>query len=154
MITDRDIQTVKSKIEPILGQKAWGVSLGEGSFLTLNFGCKILSKNKDSDINGEWYLWIYYCAWRLEKNNQVLAASEDSRSKLEAAIRHLEGLTIQSIDILKPAWDTIISFEKNIVLRLFPIYSEEYEHWILFMPDDYVLTIGSGTDWSCVQEMN
>lgn len=152
MNIEKDIQTIKSKIEPIIGQKCWGVSLGQGSFLTMNFGRQISSKQEDNQIIGEWHLWLYCCAWRLEQNDQFIAASEDSRSKLETAIKILEGLSIQSIDIQKPAWDTIFIFDEKITLRTFSIFSEEYEHWILFMPNDFVLTIGSGIEWSCIQE--
>lgn len=153
MITERDIEAVKSKVEPILGQKPWNVSLGNGSFLTMNFGREVSFKSK-VDTKGEWYLWVYCCAWRLEKNDRVLAASEDSRSKLEAAIKTLEDLSVQSIELLKPAWDTVFTFDEGIILRLLTIHSEAYEHWMLFMPDNYVLIIGPGTEWTCVQEID
>jgi hypothetical protein len=151
----KDIQEIQAKIKPVLGQKAWGVSLGHGSFITLNFGKvrKFLLKEKEGENSiGEWHLWVYNCAWRLEKDNDVLAASEDSRSKLEIAIQILEGLAIHSINIFEPAWDATFTFEQNVTLRLFSLYSEEYEHWILYMPDEQVFVFGPGTEWSCVKE--
>lgn len=60
----------------------------------------------------------------------------------------LEGLALQSIEIQAPIWDTVFTFENEIILKLFSIYSEEYEHWMLFVPDGNVLTLGLGSDWS------
>lgn len=34
--TERNL--IEAKISPLLGHKAWGVSLGHGSFITLEFG--------------------------------------------------------------------------------------------------------------------
>ncbi|MBE9116181.1 hypothetical protein IQ249_09765 [Lusitaniella coriacea LEGE 07157] len=144
----KDISKIRKKINPLLGKQAWNVSLGHGSFITLEFGRPCLPAESSAKIHGEWHLWVYCCAWRLEKENRVIAASEDPRSKLEEAVKNLEGLVIQSINLLNPALDTVFIFEQQIVLRLFSIHSQDYEHWMLFTPDENVLTIGPGTDWS------
>ncbi len=143
-----NIQEVKAKINLLLGQKAWGISLGVGSFLTLEFGQILLSSDKHQRIHGEWHLWIYNCAWRLEEGDKVLAASEDERGKIEQAIQHLEGLVLQSVDLLPPVWDTVFTFEHQVILRLFSIHSEGYEHWMLYTPDGNVLSLGPGSHWS------
>lgn len=142
-----NIHEVQVKINPLLGQRAWGVSLGVGSFLTLEFG-KPLPLRENQRPHGEWHLWIYYCAWRLEKEDKILSASEDDRYKIEAAVQHLEGLSLQSIELFPPAGDAVFMFEQQIVLRVFAIYSEEYEHWLLYEPDGNVLSVGPGSDWS------
>lgn len=147
-IKKTDISEIQAYISPMLGKKAWGVSLGQGSFITLEFGTPVLPEEEQGKIHGEWHLWIYCCCWRLEQGEEVLAASEDAPSKLEEAIKKLEGLALGSVEILPPAWDTILNFEQQVILRLFSIYSEDYEHWMLFMPDGNVINIGPGTDWS------
>ncbi|MEH2094221.1 hypothetical protein [Nostoc sp.] len=63
-------------------------------------------------------------------------------------VKLMEGLAIKSIEILAPACDTIIYFEDEVILRLFSIYSEENEHWMLFTPDENTLVMGPGTSWS------
>jgi hypothetical protein len=146
-VTESEILQIKAHIHPIIGQKAWGVSVGVGSFITLEFGDPIQSTEL-SRSHGEWHLWIYYCAWRLEKGNSVLAGSEDPRPKLEQTVKCMEGLTLNSVEILPPALETIVRFSEQIVLRLFPIYSEEYEHWMLYTPNGNVLCIGPGSNWS------
>jgi len=89
-----NIQEVQAKVNQLLGQKAWGVSLGYGSFLTIEFGQPLPSNNEQQKIHGEWHLWLYNCAWRLEEGDKILAASEDERNNLEVAVHRLENLTI------------------------------------------------------------
>ena len=151
IITEADIHEIQAKMAPLLGQKAWGASLGVGSFITLEFGVPLPRRGKHGRTHGEWHLWIYMCGWRLEKGNEVLGASEDPRPKLEAAVKGMEGLALHSVELLRPAWDTIFTFEDQVVLRTFSIYSnseENDEYWKLFAPDGNILLIGPGTRWS------
>jgi len=66
-VTERDIREIQAKIQPLLGKKAWRVSIGVGSFLTLDFGAKLIDEKVPGRPYGEWHLWITYCEWRLEK---------------------------------------------------------------------------------------
>ncbi|HBL58647.1 MAG TPA: hypothetical protein DDZ80_09060 [Cyanobacteria bacterium UBA8803] len=147
-VTETDIREVQALINPILSRKAWGASLGVGSFITLEFGDSLPPNQKRQRTHGEWHLWIYCCAWRIEKGNEVLASSEDPREKLELAVQQLEGLALNSIQLLPPAWDTVFSFDEEVFLRSFSIYSEESEHWMLYTPDGNVLSVGPGSSWS------
>lgn len=148
LLTDIEIQKVQTKIAPIIGLQAWGVSLGTGSFITLEFG-KVLSPIEEAKHqHGEWHLWIYCSVWRLEIGNDMLVGSEDSRPMLESAIKHLEGATLRSVIVTSPAFDTLFEFEASIKLRVFPIsFHDDYEHWMLYTPDGNVLTIGPGVKW-------
>lgn len=143
-----NVQEIQAKVEPLLGQKAWGVSLGFGSFLTLEFGQPLPPSKERQKIHGEWHLWLYNCAWRLEEWDKILAASGDERDKIETAIHRLENLTLQSVDLLPPAWDAVFTFEHLVILRLFATYSQDYEHWFLYAPDGNVLAVGPGSFWS------
>lgn len=143
-----DIHEIQTKISPLLGQKAWGVSLGFGSFLTLEFGQPLLPSEEGQKVHGEWHLWLYNCAWRLEEGNRILAASEDERDKLKSAIQRLENLTLQRIDLVPPTWDAVFTFEHLVILRLFATYSEDYNYWLLYAPEGNVLSVGPGSFWS------
>jgi hypothetical protein len=140
-----NIQEVQAKVNQLLGQKAWGVSLGYGSFLTIEFGQPLPSNNEQQKIHGEWHLWLYNCAWRVEEGDKIFAASEDERNNLEVAVHRLENLTLQSVDLIPPAWDVVFAFEHQVVLKLFAIYSQNYNHWFLYTPDGNVLYFGPGT---------
>jgi hypothetical protein len=78
----------------------------------------------------------------------VIASCEDDRSELQEAVQRLENLSFLSVEFTPPSWETTFTFEKGFVLRLFPIYTKEYDHWLLYTPDGNVLTIGPGTHWS------
>lgn len=146
--TANDLQEIQKIIAPLLGEKAWGVALGVGSFVTMEFGQPVPPQKPGDKQHGEWHLWIYCCAWRLEAENAVLAASEDDRTKLETVLKRLENLELLAIDLSLPGLDTLVTFDQEVVLRLFPIFSEEFEHWLLYTPDGRVLTIGPGMNWS------
>ncbi|HEX6293045.1 MAG TPA: hypothetical protein VFZ66_27935 [Herpetosiphonaceae bacterium] len=150
-VTDKDVQRIQNTLAPLIGQPAWGVSLGIGSFITLEFGAPT-GGGASKHIHGEWHLWIYYCAWRLEQGDQVLAGSEDPRPKMESAVRQLEGLDLQAVDLVLPGLDTIFTFGNGFILRIFPVYSEEHDHWMLYTPDNNVLVLGPGTNWSYISK--
>jgi hypothetical protein len=147
MAEDSEVCKVEAHIASLIGYQAWGVSLGIGSFLTLEFGKPVVSK-KSQSLHGEWHLWVYCCAWRLEESNSILTASEDPRSKIERNIQRLNKLRLLSTQIFFPAWDATFQFEQQVILRLFAIHSEECEHWMLYTPDGNVLTLGPGSNWS------
>lgn len=142
-----DIAEIEAKMQGLLGHKAWGVALGQGSFVTVEFGQPVPPAKNKGTIHGEWHLWLYGCAWRLEQGERVVAASEDDRSKMEAAIQHIEGQVLLSFELQTPALDAVITFERDIVLRLFSNDTEEMDSWMLFTPDK-VITVGPAGQWS------
>ena len=137
---------IRALVLPLLGQQAWGVSLGHGSFITMEFGKQ---REQRGRIHGEWHLWVYGCAWRLEEPGRVLAASEDGRERLANAVPRLELLELRQFEVSPPALDTTFTFDGDVVLRLFSDYSdrEGMESWMLFTPDDNVLVVGAGGKW-------
>jgi hypothetical protein len=148
-VTEEDIAKINRQLQGVLGQQAWGVALGVGSFITLEFGESVPPRRQGGRVHGEWHLWVCACAWRLEAKNDVMVGSDDSREKLEPAVRQLEGRTLQSIVLSPPAPDAVFTFSEGFVLRLFPfLFSDDDEHWMLFTPGSNVLTIGPAASWS------
>lgn len=150
----KDIAEVQAKLQGVIGQKAWGVERGIGRFVTIEFGQPQPPKRPYGKSHGEWHLWVYGGAWRLERGGQVLVASEDASSKIEAEICCLEGCVLQSFEVVTPALDAFLTFEQEIVLRIFSVYSEEPEdrvrdNWRLYTPDaGNVITVHPGGSWS------
>lgn len=147
VVTEKDILDIQSIIRPLLGKKAWGVSLGVGSFITLEFGTLHPTNRSPKRPRGEWHLWVTHCAWRLEDESEVVAGSEDPRSNLKQAVQRINGLALRSVTITAPALETTLAFD-GVFLHLFPIYSAEFEHWLLFDPGGKVLRIGPGMNWT------
>ncbi|MEM8854527.1 MAG: hypothetical protein AAGD34_12570, partial [Pseudomonadota bacterium] len=61
-------------VRPMVGQVAWGVAQGYGSFLTFNFGEPKLmvterrsvksGRRRSAHVRGDGHIWIYCCDWR------------------------------------------------------------------------------------------
>jgi len=143
----KDIIEIQTKLQGVLGQNAWGVARGEGSFVTIEFGQPVQPVKENEKVHGQWHLWLYGCAWRLEQGEGVIVASEDDTAKIEAEIQRLQGRVLQSFELTTAALDAVISFESDIVLRLFAVSTEDMDSWMLFTPDK-VITIGPSGQWS------
>jgi len=58
--------------------------------------------------------------WRIEREECVLAGSEDGWTEMEHAVQQLNGNTLLSADL--NAGDSILSFTNHLILRTFVIY--------------------------------
>jgi hypothetical protein len=141
------ITEIQSKLQGIIGQKAWGVTRGQGCFVTMEFGQPVPPTKVNEKSHGEWHLWLYGCAWRLEQGESIIVGSEDELAKIETAIQTIEGHVLQSFELVTPALDAVITFEDDLLLRLFAATTEEMDSWMLFTPDK-VITVGSAGQWS------
>ena len=152
-VSKSDVERLMPRMAGWIGHKARNVSLGIGSYLTMDFGraIEVLISNKHKLTRGEWHLWVQYCAWRIEARGKVVAGSDDPRDKLEHAVKYFEGLALESVNVIPPAPDVIFVFEKDVVLRLFPFnFTGNYEDWYLYTPDGYVLVLGGKKSWDYV----
>ena len=138
-------QRITNYFQDLIGKPAWGVALGEGSFLTLEFG-EALQAEANHKLHGSGHLWVYCCAWRIETPDDVLAYSEDDRSRLMSIVHVLNGKSLESVEINFPHGDTLLHFSGRLILRLIPIHAHNYEHWMLYIPEG-ILVFGPGTDW-------
>jgi hypothetical protein len=152
-VTEADIAELLLKMDGWAGHKAWNVSLGVGSYVTMDFGpeIEITISNKHKFTRGKWHLWVQYCAWRIEARNKIVAGSDDPRYKLERAVKYFEGLVLKSVILTPPAPDVSFIFEKELILKLFPFnFTGDYEDWCLYTPDQHVLVLGGKEPWAYV----
>ncbi|WP_423224228.1 hypothetical protein [Candidatus Amarolinea aalborgensis] len=146
MVTQPDLDAVSELVAPLVGKEARNVRLGIGNFVTLEFG-RQLAPNKFGRSYGEWYLWLCGCEWRIDRQDQIVIAGEDSRERLKTAVQELEGRKMQSVSLSSPAIDATFEFEGGLYLRLFAVDTTEIESWKLFTPEDKVLVVGPGSKW-------
>lgn len=157
----QQVQEFLDKItQGLIGKKAWQAERDVGSFISFDFGeashfvrtRKVTGEEVQFDI-GEWYLWLYLCAWRIDTENMTLAASEDSMERIDAALAQIQGKAIQSISITNFALDAVFEFEGGIFVRSFSIYTDESKdriHWRLRTSENMVFLAGPGKTWSYV----
>ena len=146
-IHSTDLAAILNALHPLLGSAPWRVRLGHGSFVTMDFGRK-KSFSEDDKVRerGEYHLWIYLSAWRLDSIDEILAGSEDSREEIGPILEGLEGKELKHIRVNSPSLGLEFEFE-DIVLRTFSIYSHDSEHWMLYTPSSKVLVAGPGASW-------
>lgn len=142
-----EITKINQIIHPLLGYEAWGVKLGIGSFITMEFGTPVIKRSKK--IHGEWHLWIYCCGWYLENQNRSFIGSEDPREILKSEVTVLEGQRLENIVISPIALETNFRFSNGKVLHTFPLnFIDPCEYWKLFTPTRKVLILGPAKHWS------
>lgn len=145
--------TIHDLVKPLQGHAAHNIKLGHGSFLTINFGKNRIievptNKGIVQRVRGEWYLWVYMCAWRFDKNDAPYLGSDDegSREEFQTKLSEIDGKKLIHFDILNSSFDTKLEFEEKLVINLFSI-STQNEQWKLFNPDKKVLVVGPGKNW-------
>ncbi|MFI9366202.1 hypothetical protein ACIG5E_34890 [Kitasatospora sp. NPDC053057] len=143
-MTAVDLAEAHRRIRPLLGQRAWDVPQGVGSFVTMEFG-EPLPPDRSGRVYGQWHLWVQMAAWRLETADEVLVSSGDER--LQEALTQLEGRPLTGVVIRPPALETRFDFD-GLRLETFPIYRRdpeegEFEHWLLWLGAGEVLVAGS-----------
>lgn len=129
------------------------VKQGHGSFITFDFGRDVTRqvKTRNGIITshfGEWHLWVYMCAWRIDKTKIPVVGCEATREKISCFLSELQKRRLKEVNILNQAFDAKLVFENNMELYLFSFYTQDQEQWMLFTPEKKVFTAGPGNQWS------
>ncbi|MGL4338898.1 MAG: hypothetical protein ACRCSP_00530 [Rhodoglobus sp.] len=141
-----DIAQARQMAEAAVGRRTWGTALGVGSFLTIELGSVVAATSPGGKAHGEYQLWVYCSAWRIQSKDAVLASSEDPRDFLKKAVVALDGQLLSAVSIDYPSLSTVFEFEGGLTLATFSIFSKDYEHWMLYCPDKLVLTAGPASE--------
>jgi hypothetical protein len=128
------------------GLTPWGVRLGVGSFLTLEFGAPE-AETSGPTKHGVMHLWLYLCSWRIQTRGKPILGSEDERQRIEAVLKELEFGEAEKIELVGPSLDLAIQFRSGTKLLTFSTSStHEQEEWKLYMPDGNCFTVfGDGS---------
>jgi len=143
---------MRSGVDPVelvgrlIGQAPWGVRLGVGSFLTMEFG-RPETNVGDRTTHGEFHLWFYMCSWRIEMGERIIAGSEDERPAIEAVLKNLVLSSVEKIELVGPSLDLAIQFgPATRVLTFSTSSARNQEQWMLLTPDGNCLTVyGDGS---------
>ncbi len=141
------LDPLRRAAETLVGQTAWGPKLGIGSFLTVEFGARRAATEPSGVDHGEFHLWAYCAAWRLDSGDAMVVASEDERDTIKARVPQLDGRAVEGA-VVSDTLEFVVSFDGGLRLSVFPIFSEGFEHWILFLPTGDVYTAGPGSTWT------
>lgn len=142
MVTQTDLDTVRSLVVPLVGKQAWKVRLGIGNFVTMEFG-RQLTPNKFGRSYGEWHLWLCGCEWRIDQRDQIPRPERTPRSNLRVVVQELEGRTLLAVSLYSPAIDATFEFEGGPVIAAICREYNRAESWNLFTPQ-YKTCRGTG----------
>ena len=143
----REMNEIYQIINPLLGQRAWNVSLGVGNFVTMNFG--ELYSVAVNENHGGWLLWIYGYGWYIENPKDRNIGSEDPRDLLRLAVSIFEGRVLERVEISPIAFETNFILDSSLVLHIFPLtFINDPDSWMLFTPERKVLILNSTGEWS------
>ncbi|MBV8524319.1 MAG: hypothetical protein JOY71_19690 [Acetobacteraceae bacterium] len=144
----------------LLGQLAWGVRRGYGSFLTIEFGEPrlfvrepIQSVSSDSldirqrlsrrhvSVHGIWHLWITHGSWTLVTVNYATSSEESEAAKVEPALTQLDGQRLVSAKFNRSSAEIHLSFDLGAHLRIGPgqQVDRDEDQWQLFAPDGSIV---------------
>lgn len=137
----------------IIGLKPSRVKTGHGSFLTLDFGQLIPSEVKTRSVIkttyfGEWYLWVYMCAWRIDRNNHPVVGSDDPKEMIEKCVNDLEWGKLSKANVLNSTFDAKFEFDNDVILYLFSNKISEHLQWVFYDRDGKVFVAGPGDKWA------
>jgi hypothetical protein len=146
-------ELIRDLFKQIKGLKPTRAKQGHGSFITIDFGRDLSEEVKTRSgtktrYYGEWRLWVYMCAWRIDINKKPCAGSEDSREKIENCLSELVQRELNEVIILNDAFDATFIFGDNVELHLFSFYTQDQEQWLLFTPEKKVFKAGPSNEWS------
>lgn len=147
------IKVAQEQFEKIVSLKPTRIKLGVGSFITFDFGRdipqEIKTRNGKKTIYfGEWHLWVYMCAWRIDLSERPFLASHDDRKVIEENLTALSDKNVLKISVLNNAFDLTVQFEDEYKLRLFSVDTIDGDQWLFYTPNGKVFTAGPGSTWS------
>jgi hypothetical protein len=140
-----EISKQLAAFQRLIGLVPWGVKLGHGSFLTLEFGKEITQLFRGtSHRHGEWHLWLRSCAWRIQRGGRILIASGDDREIIERAVNRLRPGALRKATVDSETLDIRLEFADGVELVAFANHRYRYEQWELFQPEGRVLIANAG----------
>lgn len=145
------ILSIETVFAPLIGQPAWLVHRGVGSFLLLNFGQPKLHireavagsqipvlKRRRVFVEGDWLLWLYLCAWRVFDADRPVARSESDDAAIDAAVSLLDGQALTGAMSVGPGRFSF-TFDQGATIETWPLAADD-EQWTLYRPDETVVS--------------
>jgi hypothetical protein len=126
----------------VVGLRAWGPSVGVGSFLTVEFGSPRITSA--GITQGAFHLWVYGSSWEIRERRKSIATSEHDRSAMIAGARALDDALVRSFEFDQDLMTLTIRFDPDFELVMRPLGDLEMEEWFLYLDDGTVITAGPG----------
>jgi hypothetical protein len=119
----------------LIGKTVARANLGHGSILIINLAAQ---------DGSEAYIRVE-CAWSLQDDTLVLAASEDARETLQKHVAELCGRAVRDVEVRIPSLQLRVVLDGG-ELNVFPVFAntDDYENWTIHTPNRKALVAGPG----------
>lgn len=136
------LEKAQAAVGSLVGHTIWQPRLGFGTFMTLEFGpVEPASRRPGSSLtHGQWHLWVYSAAWRLESPVELVTGSYDSRDRMADGISGLGGARVEETDLSRELDLTIRT--TGLTVRTFAVSTQTDPHWLLWTPEGHVIEAG------------
>jgi hypothetical protein len=142
----------EAALQKLVGLECWSIVGGKphSTLATFDFGQKIERRvplnypqlsSEQRSFYGEISLVTCFCPWRVETPDTVIGSwtdRSDNGAPLMHPLENLIGLTVERVELARPALDLILTFTTNLTLRLFCDQTNEQDggdNYIYFAPD-------------------
>ena len=107
----------------VVGMQCAAVSSDGATMLSLYFGD--VTESFDGEIDAERTITVEG-SWRIERGNEIIAASADPDEERTDSIASLVGASLERFEVTRPGYDLALYLSDSTVLRCFPVDSMEY----------------------------
>ena len=130
---------LRYKLSGLIGQDAWGVRIGIGTHLLLEFGA--IREIEDGKI-GDFSVWVPGAPWRLDDASKIIAGSGQDDLSIDS-VQVLNGDKITDIVIEETYFEVKILWESGLRLSVMSENSDE-DTIVFFVCDEVFVVDGTG----------
>jgi hypothetical protein len=132
----------------VVGMQCAAVSSDGAAMLSLHFGD--VTETFDGEIEAERSITVSG-AWRIERGNEIVAASADPDDERTNMLADLVGASLERFEVSRPGYDLSLYLSDSVIVRCFPVDSMEYAEAVED-PEDvevswWVTGLGIADDW-------
>lgn len=158
VLSSEELGKVRSAIdEQLIGSHAWGVKLGIGSFVTMEFG-EPLPPTPKGVVHGQWHMWIYGARWTGKGSACTSVTSDTDRAVLAEWLKLLEGKRLVRFEFDVASSASALVFEPDVRIEMTSDTADDGGEpmlsWMLFLPNGDVLEAGPGDAWRLETKAN
>jgi len=116
------IEEIKSHLNCLVGEKCWRATNTVTGTLELYFGGALATKVRlvpdQYRFIGQYRILIW-CTWRLDDKNDAICSSTSDDEQIAHVWYQHEGESVESVVLLPPVWDLVITFSSGKKLTVF-----------------------------------
>jgi len=120
-------EAFETALESLIGKECWGITGGNGSIISFDFGKKIPREKQvenpnlsDEVCNFESELSLFIqCVWRVESKNKVLFGAWTEHEIVRRESAKILHQSVKKVELFKPAFDLQITFSNDCKLSIF-----------------------------------